>query len=60
MRKFLIAMAILVIVLPILLIVQRNSNWEIISVKEYFYLVVGFLAGFLMYDKRKKDQTKTN
>ena len=60
MRKFLIILALLVITLPFLLIVQRYTGWEIISRKEYYYLVAFFLFGFWVWNMKAKKNTDTN
>lgn len=60
MRKLLIFIAFLVIAIPFLLIVQRYTGWELISRKEYYYLVVFFLLGFWVWNMKTKKNTDTN
>lgn len=56
MKKILVIMAILVIILPFLLIVQRFTGWEIISVKEYFLIAGAFLIGYCIQNRKNDKQ----
>lgn len=54
MKKILIILSLLIILVPILAIVQNLINIELISLKEYFYLIVVYLVLVCIYLQDKK------
>lgn len=54
MKKILIILSFLIILVPILAIVQNLINIELISLKEYFYLIVVYLVLVCIYLQDKK------
>lgn len=54
MKKILIILSFLIILVPIVAIIQNLINIELITLKEYFYLIVVYLALVCIYLQDKK------
>lgn len=54
MKKILIILSFLIILVPIVAIIQNLINIELITLKEYFYLIVVYLASVCIYLQDKK------
>lgn len=54
MKKILIFLSFLVILVPVIAIIQNLVNIELITLKEYFYLIVVYLVLVCIYLQDKK------
>lgn len=60
MRNVLIFFGILVIAISILLILQHIFGWNLVSKKEYMFVVLTFVALYLLHEKGKRPKEKKN
>lgn len=54
MKKILIFLSFLLILVPIVAIIQNLVNVELITLKEYFYLIVVYLVLVCIYQQDKQ------
>ncbi|MES2374822.1 MAG: hypothetical protein V4557_19750 [Bacteroidota bacterium] len=55
MRTLLICFGILTLLVPIVVIIGNIFGKTLISANEYFFIVLVFIAGVVLYDKKKVD-----
>jgi hypothetical protein len=53
MKNVLIILSFLVITIPIVIIIQNFTGWNLFSRKEYYILVLMFIIVFIIYQEKK-------